>query len=217
MSGNSCDHPEARAEDLRSGQGVRAHGIRCSLGLVGLSVLIYPLGVLCHELIGHGGVGILCGGRIAQLEILCIRWWPHLEWIGWNGHYGSCRVVGVESEWCRHLFALGGSMSTFLVSIATIVIARLRRSSRELQAVLLCLAFWWIDLLTYTLPSWGLRRSVFWGQTDYSEPLEAAAGLGIPTSVFQTFVLVSCAALAVISTTTAIRFVRSSQQNVTPH
>jgi hypothetical protein len=52
-----------------------------------------------------------------------------------------------------------------------------------------------VDLFTYTLPTWGLRRSIFWGGT-YSEPYEAAVALGVPGWVCRLFVIASAGLLA---------------------
>jgi len=64
--------------------------------------------------------------------------------------------------------------------------------------VLVVLSLWWIDLFTYLLPSWGIRRSVFWGQSSHSEPVEAAIGLGIPRAAFQLLAVASCVLMAAV-------------------
>jgi hypothetical protein len=100
---------------------------------------------------------------------------------------------------------LGGSASTWLVSVAAIGLLWLRRWRRPgrvhrpgrgwPRVILILLGLWWIDLFTYTLPTWGLRRSILWGGTK-SEPYEAAIALGVPGWLFQAFVVVSSIALA---------------------
>lgn len=55
----------------------------------------------------------------------------------------------------------------------------------------------WGPLLTYTLPTWGLRRSIFWGGR-VAEPCDAAVALGMPRHLFQgCVILISLAAAGV--------------------
>jgi hypothetical protein len=117
---------------------------------------------------------------------------------------------------------LGGSASTWLVSVAAIGLLWLRRWRRPgrvhrpgrgwPRVVLILLGLWWIDLFTYTLPTWGLRRSIFWGGTK-SEPYEAAVALGVPGWLFQTFVIVSSLALATAWTT----YLNRARRNAASH
>ncbi len=150
-----------------------------------LLILLYPLGVICHELLGHGGVGILAGGRVVQVEILGLDIWPRLAWRGWQGHYGECHVDGITDPRGQAWMALGGALSTWLVSVTATGLLLARRWKRPTRWVLACFSLWWIDLLTYTLPSWGLPRSILWGQRTFSEPYEAARALGLPGPAFQ--------------------------------
>lgn len=164
---------------------------------LGLTLLFYPLGVLCHELIGHGLVGVLVGGRITEVEILGFRAWPDLQFLGWSGRYGACEVVGINSPTGEALMSLAGAMSTFCVGVLATVLLLARRWGRVGRPILITLSLWWIDLATYTLPSWGLPRSVFWGQRTFSEPYEATKSLGIPGAAFQAFVIIACGLLLV--------------------
>ncbi|MBN2561665.1 MAG: hypothetical protein JXQ75_12125 [Phycisphaerae bacterium] len=167
-------------------------------------VLRYPfllagcmvLGTVCHEVVGHGLVGVACGGKIDQVEVLGVQLYPSPKWLGWQGYYGHCLVTGVDTTTGSHLVSLGGSMSTWCVSVAAITLLWLRRWGPWPRTVLACLGIWWIDLLTYTLPSWGVPRSVLWGQDYYSEPYEAAVALGMPGPIFQASALVTCVILA---------------------
>jgi hypothetical protein len=59
---------------------------------------------------------------------------------------------------------------------------------------MILLSILWIDLFTYTLPSWGFRRSILWGPV-YSEPYEAAVALGINGQAFRAFVIITCCAM----------------------
>lgn len=154
------------------------------------------LGTACHEIVGHGLTGVLCGGTIVRVEIIGLQVYPEFAWIGWHGQYGSCSVHGISSLTRDALMGLGGSMSTWAVSLIAIVTLWCKPWSGWPRTVLIYLGIWWIDLLTYTLPTWGLRRSLLWGGT-YSEPYVAATSLGVPGWLYQVFVLLSCAALAI--------------------
>lgn len=174
-----------------------ARHAKIALKYVGLTLTFYPLGVCCHEWVGHGLVGVACGGRIAEVEILTFRVWPEWRHVGWSGRYGECDVVGVSTPRGEAIMALGGAMSTFCVAAAATALLWLRRWGSVSRPILITLSLWWIDLMTYTLPSWGLHRSIFWGQSSFSEPYEAARSLGIPGPLFQTLVVVCCTALVV--------------------
>ena len=188
---------------MRMGKGIRSHAfrlptcekmnhyMRIALKYLGLAILFFPFGVLCHELIGHGLAGVLAGGRITEIEILGFRAWPDLQFLGWSGRYGACEVVGITSPTGEALMSLAGAMSTFCVAIVATVLLWICRWGRVGRPILITLSLWWIDLFTYTLPSWGLPRSILWGQSTYSEPYEAAKSLGIPGPTFQAFVIIA--------------------------
>lgn len=162
---------------------------------LGLSLLFYPLGVASHELIGHGLVGKLCGGQIKNVEILAFRVWPRLEFVGWSGRYGECDVIDIPTRTGEALMSLGGAASTFGVAAAATALLWYRRWGGFSRPILITISLWWIDLLTYLLPSWGLPRSILWGQRTFSEPYEAAISLGMPGPLFQTMSIAGCAVL----------------------
>lgn len=168
--------------------------LRSSLKYALLLPLSLVLGTAWHEIVGHGLAGVLCGGRLTYVKLLGFRVWPQLYWDRWEG-YGACGIEGITGYTGEKLMELAGSGSTWLVSVAAIVLLWTRRGHGWPRVILVLLGLWWIDLFTYTLPTWGLRRSVLWGGT-YSEPYEAAVALGIPGWLFQTFVIVSSVALA---------------------
>jgi hypothetical protein len=88
-------------------------------------------------------------------------------------------------------------MSTFVVAaIAAYLLWRYRPRGVK-RAALFCLSLWATDLLTFTLPSFGLRRYV-WSGTRYSEPYTAAVALGIPGPLFQAFVLAGFATVVLL-------------------
>ncbi len=151
--------------------------------LLGLSLAV---GTLWHELVGHGLTGVAAGGRIVRLHVLGVDLWPQLRWDGWSGGYGSIRVTGIPTQTGKKVYRLAGSLSTWCVSVVAVSLLWLRSWRGLPRAVMVCLSLWWIDLLSYTLPSWGLRRSILWGGV-YSEPYEAANALGIPGPLFQAF------------------------------
>ncbi|HUU84027.1 MAG TPA: hypothetical protein VM243_11040 [Phycisphaerae bacterium] len=153
------------------------------------------LGTACHEVLGHGLTGVLVGGRIGYVEILGVQVWPELGWHGWPDTYGLCAVTDVPDGTAGAVMRLAGSMSTWLVSVLAVALLWLRRWRGWPRFVLVCLSIWWIDLLTYTLPSWGLRRSILWGPV-YSEPYEAAIALGVRGWAFQAFAIGTSALLA---------------------
>ena len=184
-----CDGARPSAARLPACEMIRY--AKTALKYLALALLFYPLGVLCHELIGHGLVGVLFGGRITEVEILGFRVWPDLQFLGWSGRYGACEVVGITSAIGEALMSLAGAMSTFCVAVVATVLLWARRFGRIARPILITLSLWWIDLFTYTLPSWGLPRSILWGQRTYSEPYEAAKSLGIPGPAFQAFVIIA--------------------------
>ena len=85
-----------------------------------LLVVTFPFGILCHEVIGHGGTSVVLGGEIKQVVMLGIRIYPQLEWVGWSGEFqfGSCWSDGSFSDEQRAWISLGGSLSTWLVGPA---------------------------------------------------------------------------------------------------
>lgn len=166
-----------------------------TLGFLLLLIALYPLGVITHELIGHGGVGLLAGGELVHVEILGLVIWPRIDWIGWQGHYGECGITRIADPRARAWMSLGGALSTWLVAVAATGLLFARRWKRPTRWVLACLSLWWIDLFTYTLPSWGIPRSILWGPRSGSEPYEAAMDLGMPGPVFQFLAITTSAAL----------------------
>ena len=155
---------------------------------LGLLLVTFIVGTVWHEVVGHGLVGVIAGGRIGFVRILGLDVWPEVRWAGWDGSYGRCQVDDVPTPTGEQIVSLAGSMSTWCVAVAATMLLWVRRWRRPWRTILIYLSIWWIDLLTYTLPSWGLRRSVFWGGT-YSEPYESAVNLGIVGGSFQAFVV----------------------------
>ena len=110
---------------------------------------------------------------------------------------GMVTDTEIVSQWGVHLTDLAGSMSTFVVAaIAAYLLWRYRPRGVKFTA-LICLTVWSLDLLTFTLPSFGLRRYI-WSGTRYSEPYTAAVALGIPGRLFQVFVLAGFSAVVLL-------------------
>jgi hypothetical protein len=143
-------------------------------------------------------VGLACGGRVDQIFVTGIQLWPEFAWIGPQGVFGWCDVEGVTSGVCPQLWLLTGSLSTLLVSLLAIALLYARKWNRTIHWLFLGAAFWWIDLFTYTLPSFGVRRYILFGRR-ISEPYDAAVVMGIPGWIFQLFVVATCVMLAVLS------------------
>ncbi len=150
--------------------------------------VLFALPIPWHEIAGHGLVGVICGGRVTRFQLFGWQLFPKIKWTGVSEGLGICDHSGIVSQWGVHLTELAGSMSTFVVAaIAAYLLWRYRPRGVKLTA-LICLTVWSLDLLTFTLPSFGLRRYI-WSGTRYSEPYTAAVALGIPGPLFQVFVL----------------------------
>ena len=175
----------------------RCPRVRFAAKIAVVTILIYPLGCLCHEAIGHGLTSILFGGRVVDLEMFGLRLYPKIEWTGWTGRYGECGFAGNVSEAGHCWIALGGALSTWLTSVAAMGVLVWNKRARR-SSILAATGLWWFDMFTYTLPSWGLHRSIFWGQRDHSEPYEGAIGLGMPGWLFQGLVILTSAVLVVL-------------------
>ena len=148
-----------------------------------------------HEIAGHGLAGVLCGGTITKFHVFGLQFVPDFRWIGLVGGLGVCKVTGI-SEWAMNFNRMAGSMSTFIVAvIAVFILWKFRPQGLKLTATL-AITLWAIDLMTFTLPSFGIRRYI-WSGTQWSEPYVGAVGLGIPGPVFQAFVVVAFLAVVV--------------------
>lgn len=168
--------------------------IRVFLKYVVPLLISFVVGTAWHEIMGHGLVGIVCGGHVEYVEILGVRVWPRLCWQGWPAYYGCCDVQGIPSDTGNNVMSLAGSLSTWCVAVVAAVLLWVPHWPAGVRVVLYWFSIWWIDLLTYTLPSWGIPHSIVRG-TLYAEPYEAAVALGIPGKAFQTFVVVTSVVL----------------------
>ena len=154
-------------------------------------------GTFVHEVIGHGLAAVSLGGHITQVTILGLQVYPSIEFVDWPilSGYGGINHQGADTGPQVHLIDIAGSLSTWLVAVlANVVLWTRRRWHGWPKVVMILLSLYWIDLFTYTLPTWGLKRSILWGPV-YSEPYEAAVGLGINGNAFRAFVLLTCGAM----------------------
>lgn len=170
-----------------------------------------PLPILWHEIAGHGVVGVLCGGKVTRFQLFGLQFVPDFRWTGTRGGLGICDHSGIRSQWCAHLTDIAGSMSTFVVAaVAAYVLWKCRPRGLKFTA-LICLAAWCTDLLTFTLPSFGVRRYI-WSGTRYSEPYKAAVALGIPGALFQALVLVGAFAVFLLAGISIWRRIESARR-----
>lgn len=168
-------------------------------------------GTACHEIVGHGFTGVLFGGTITHVEILGARVYPQFEWLGWSGYYGRIRVDGIATPRGEHWMLLGGAASTWLVSVIAVCLLWMRQWQGHSRRVLAWLGIWWIDIFTYLMPSWGLRRSILWGGLR-SEPYEALVALGVPGWAVQAGIVGSCLLFAIAL---AVRLLGGSKSHAT--
>ena len=164
----------------------RRSKIRLGLTYLLCLAICLPFHILWHEVMGHSLVGVLAGGQVTHVEVLGMKLWPEVCWIGWSGAPGRCGVEGITTaaRWDLHLVA--GPLSTLSISVLAVFLLWVRRWRGLLRVVLVCLALWWADLLSETMASFGIPRLIFWGPV---RPVHfrAAVQLGIPPSLFQIF------------------------------
>lgn len=154
------------------------------------ALLVAPMGVLWHELAGHGLVGVLCGGHLDRLQVLGLQLLPRFEWTGLGEGLGACDVGGIPTRWGRDLSQLAGAGSTLIAAAAALLLLRWLRPRGPARVALICIGLWSLDIVTYTFPSLSIRRYIWFGTT-YSEPYEAAVSLGIPGPLFQVAAIVT--------------------------
>ena len=85
--------------------------------------ICFALGVLWHELIGHGLVGIMLGGHITDLDLLGVRFLPEF---GWSGIPGRIHIEDIATPTSHELAILAGPLSTWCVSLLAVVLLWVR-------------------------------------------------------------------------------------------
>lgn len=192
----------------RSSLGKRLFNVLCHV-LVFLALGTLP--IPWHEIVGHGLAGVLCGGKITRFHVYGLQFVPDFRWTGPIGGLGICDFTAI-SQRAQHFNDIAGSMSTFIVAVvAVFILWRYRPWGLKLTATL-ALTLWAMDLMTFTLPSFGTRRYI-WSGTRYAEPYLGAVGLGIPGPVFQAFVVLSFLAVVVLVILGIRRIVTASTGN----
>ena len=134
---------------------------------------------------------------MTEVELFGLLVYPTVHWQGWTGYYGRCWVEGIPTPRGSAWMMLGGSLSTWIVALFATAALWLRRWTGRARRLLAWLSIWWLDILGYTLPVWGLRHSIFWGGRT-AEPYEAAIDLGLSSRNYQLLVVASSAAMAVL-------------------
>jgi hypothetical protein len=175
-------------------------------------ILAVPMMIAWHEVAGHGLIGLLAGGKVARLQVLGLQLWPELAWTGIGQGFtnlGECDLRDMPTPTGQRLSDLAGSLSTWCVGFAACVVLWRSHWCGWRRAVLVCLTFWCTDLLSFTLPSLGLRRGIVFGSS-FSEPYEAATALGIPGWLFQALAIGT--SLMIISATVARLYAQRRSQ-----
>lgn len=188
--------------------------IQVAVSFVVIVILVVPMMVAWHEVAGHGLIGVLAGGKVTRLQVLGVQLWPELTWTGIGQGFtnlGECEVRDIPTATGQQLSDLAGSLSTWCVGFSACVILWLHQWCGWRRSLLVCLTFWCTDLLSFTLPSLGLRRGIVFG-TSFSEPYEAATALGIPGWLFQAFAIGT--SLGIISATVTRLFSQRWNQEV---
>ena len=167
--------------------------MRLSLTYIVCFAICFALGILWHELIGHGLVGILAGGHITDLDLLGVRFLPEF---GWSGMPGRISIENIATPTGHELAVLAGPLSTWCVSLLAVALLWVRHWRGLVRVILVCLSLWWYDMLGETLTAFGIPKCIFF----YSRPpvhYDAAVRLGIPGPLFHVFSIGTGACLCV--------------------
>jgi hypothetical protein len=159
-----------------------------SAGALLLIAALFWLGVLLHEA-GHIVSAWIFGARLTRLNVLGLELVPRLGWRPLVGHYGLMSVRGALTPHQRDVMRLWGSLATLgaaLAAQAVLWLTRPRRGAVRLCVLTLC--FFWLDILTHTLPTLGIPAYLLFGTrtvTSSAEAYLAAVALGMPGWLFQ--------------------------------
>lgn len=164
---------------------------------IAVVIVVLSLAIPWHETAGHALTGVACGGTITEFRLFGFQFVPEVRWVGLAGGRGHCEVEGIGSEWCGHLTNFSGSTSSFAVALAAAFLLWRYQPGGLKRTALLSASFWAVDLLTAMLPSFGIRRYIWTGMS-YSEPYQAAVGLGVPGPLFQAVALAGVVAVLLL-------------------
>ena len=149
---------------------------------------LFWLGALLHEA-GHIVSAWAFGARLTHLNVLGFDLLPRPAWHFQPGYYGFMRYEGDLTPTQGAVVRLWGSLATLSAALAAqalLWLARPRRGVARLSVLTLC--FFWLDILTHTLPTMGVPSYLFFGQhtvTSAAEAYLAAVELGMPGPLFQ--------------------------------
>ena len=158
-----------------------------------LSLLVLVLAVPWHEIMGHGLAALLAGGSVTRIQVFGLQLSPTLAWTGIDEGLGFCGIGGVMSQTAAGLVQLAGSTSTLIAAIFAGSLLKISCATGVRRVLLGTMCVWSLDMLTFMLPSIGLRRYVVTG-TRWSEPYDAAHLLGCDGPLFQVVVFATCLA-----------------------
>lgn len=168
------------------------------------SFVFWPLafvGLVVHEL-AHGLTAHALGGEFLALWVFPgIELWPDFgaPYDGTFTYFGLVRYLSgpgwadTERGWAT----LMGSGSTFVVGVvALIALLSIRPRNRWLRYLLISLALWYLDMLTYTVfPQLGLPHWIIVGGRT-PEPVIGAERLGVDRTLFTVAVVFVCAGMS---------------------
>lgn len=157
------------------------------------------IGLLVHEW-GHALTGAAMGAEIKGVYV-----YPGVEIYPdfgdrypyrWGTKLGAAIVdeLGLGwADWQHGLVSVMGSGSTLMVSYLGIrLLYALRPRRRFWRYLLIALALYFFDILSYSLfPQLGLRHWIVFGGR-FAEPVYGAERMGIPSWLFVTVVVVIC-------------------------
>ncbi len=163
-----------------------------NLGVLALIIVVFWLGTLLHEA-GHAISAVLFGARLTYLNVLWLDLIPSLRWNPLPGYFGYMRYEGDLTPIQHGIVGLAGSLSTVFVAVAAQIILWLTRPRRGVvRLAVLTGCFFWLDVLTHTLPTLGIPAYLFFGvaeTTPRAEAYLAAVALGMPGELFQALTL----------------------------
>lgn len=158
------------------------------MGVLALIGGLFWLGVLLHET-GHTVTAYVFRAQLTHLNVLGLDLFPSLRWAPEPGYYGYMSYEGDLTPVQHGLFDLAGSLSTLGAAVAAqlgLWLTHPRRGAARWGMLTLC--FFWLDILTHTLPTLGIPAYLFFGArtiTASAEAYLAAVSLGMPGWLFQ--------------------------------
>jgi hypothetical protein len=100
--------------------------------ILGIASVMKLTSEFVHEVVGHGLLALLFGGRIVSV---------HLAWL-WPYQLSSIQISGTFTEWQRLWIDSGGILSCLITSSLCQLILYRRMTSRRMAIPLFWLAFW---------------------------------------------------------------------------